>query len=277
MIDELTNIITGWLNQNGTIDFKVGKDYNRFKKPKNPSQKQVAKPTVFGVLMPLFSKIEPLAEVKTYELQQDLSLLVPCDLNGDFLAEYQQVADIISAFIDERTGADGVFESGGKTYDYVFLANQYTVGGVVYEPFTAVPISIPVTWQVSVGGVYDRNITFTLDGETVNASRYNIARERVQESETINGSSEVLSIINQQGIVYTFEFPLTKSPLSRKLFKDMISGAVGQTYDFTMTADFGDEQITTTNKVVSTTLQATAMVGSRVTINGTFVLSLDNE
>jgi|AGTN01.1.fsa_nt_gi hypothetical protein len=183
--------------------------------------RKLPKPIVDGILSSLQSTVVPVKSLNNFYIQLKLDILVPERLIG-------AAQSVLNAYIEANAGGAGIIGE----FAYIFNMNIPDVGTADIFPNVgeAVPISTTVFYQFIKDGVLSNNCHFSLDNEDVLFLDASISRSRINQTDNVENSEEMASLIPQQGLQFNATIPFLNKGNIKALVEEVNSGALGGTH-----------------------------------------------
>ena len=242
----------------------------------DPMRKKLPTPIVNGVLIAFPAQIAPLQGVKSFVMQQLLTIYAPvkpsAEVNG---VGIEEVMSVVNAFAESGAGLAGTMSDGENSYAYVFAPQLPSVGSEGWElGMPAIPVSISLAWQFIEGGVVGNNVKITVGGQAAVLLEGGFSRTRIADTNPREGSEEMTTVIGQQGLTLRVLVPYISGGVGQKLVTDALTGALDKTYAVT----YSDVVAFTDNAPFSALMVATNIAfsfnpGTTCSVDATFVLA----
>ena len=237
----------------------------------DPTRKKLPTPVVNGVLIAFPAQIVPLQGVKSFAMQQLLTVYAPvkpnAEVNGVGIEEVMSVAN---AFVESGAGLAGAMSDGENNYAYVLAPQLPSVGSEGWElGFAAIPVSISLAWQFIEGGIISNEIGITVNGQSLVLLDGGVVRTRVVETYSPVGGEGLVSAVAQQGLTLKITTPYLNAigSVALSLVQALWSGALAQSY----TVTYNDGTVSKSVEMVATEITENWSSGTVVSVTATFV------
>ena len=237
----------------------------------DPTRKKLPTPVVNGVLIAFPAQIVPLQGVKSFAMQQLLTVYAPvkpnAEVNGVGIEEVMSVAN---AFVESGAGLAGAMSDGENNYAYVLAPQLPSVGSEGRElGFAAIPVSISLAWQFIEGGIISNEIGITVNGQSLVLLDGGVVRTRVVETYSPVGGEGLVSAVAQQGLTLKITTPYLNAigSVALSLVQALWSGALAQSY----TVTYNDGTVSKSVEMVATEITENWSSGTVVSVTATFV------
>lgn len=242
----------------------------------DPTRKKLPTPIVNGVLIAFPAQIVPLQGVKSFAMQQLLTIYAPvkpsAEVNG---VGIEEVMTVVNAFAESGAGLAGTMTDGENSYAYVFAPQLPSVGSEGWDlGFAAIPVSISLAWQFIEGGVVGNNVKITVGGQEAVLLEGGFSRTRIADTNPREGSEEMTTVIGQQGLTLRVLVPYISGGVGQQLVTDALKGALDKTYAVTYTdgVAFTDSAPFAAD-MVTTGISFSFNPGTTCSVEATFVLA----
>lgn len=242
----------------------------------DPMRKKLPTPVVNGVLIAFPAQIVPLQGVKSFAMQQLLTVYAPVKPNAEVNSVgIEEVMSVVNAFAESGAGLAGAMSDGENNYAYVLAPQLPFVGSEGWElGMPAIPVSISLTWQFIEGGVVGNNVKITVGGQAAVLLEGGFSRTRIADTSPREGREEMTTVIGQQGLTLRVLVPYISGGVGQQLVTDTLTGALDKTYvvpysdgvAFTDSAPFAA-------LMVATNIAFSFNPGTTCSVDATFVLA----
>lgn len=237
----------------------------------DPMRKQLPTPIVNGVLIAFPAQIVPLQGVKSFAMQQLLTVYAPVKPNAEVNSVgIEEVMTVVNAFVESGAGKAGAMSDGENNYAYVLAPQLPSVGSEGWElGMPAIPVSISLAWQFIEGGIISNEIGITVNGQSLVLLDGGVVRTRVAETYSPVGGEELVSAVAQQGLTLRITTPYlnVSGSVALSLVQALWSGALAQSY----TVTYNDGTVSKSVEMVATEITENWSLGTVVSVTATFV------
>ena len=237
----------------------------------DPTRKKLPTPIVNGVLIAFPAQIVPLQGVKSFAMQQLLTIYAPVKPNAEVNSVgIEEVMSVVSAFAESGAGLAGAMSDGDNNYAYVLAPQLPSVGQESRDlGFFAIPISVSLSWQFILGGVVSNDVNITVDGQSVVLLDGGVTRTRILDTASLENNEEMSSAVSQQGISLRFIAPYlsTSGSVGLKLIQDLWGGALDVKYAVT----YNDGTVSNSFNMVASEITENFSAGTIVSVTATLV------
>ena len=237
----------------------------------DPTRKKLPTPVVNGVLIAFPAQIVPLQGVKSFAMQQLLTVYAPVKPNAEVNSVgIEEVMSVVNAFVESGAGKAGAMSDGENNYAYVLAPQLPSVGSEGWElGMPAIPVSISLAWQFIEGGIISNEIGITVNGQSLVLLDGGVVRTRVVETYSPVGGEELVSAVAQQGLTLKITTPYLNAigSVALSLVQALWSGALAQSY----TVTYNDGTVSKSVKMVATEITENWSSGTVVSVTATFV------
>ena len=237
----------------------------------DPTRKKLPTPIVNGVLIAFPAQIVPLQGVKSFAMQQLLTVYAPVKPNAEVNSVgIEEVMSVVNAFAESGAGLAGAMSDGENSYAYVLAPQLPSVGQESRDlGFFAIPISVSLTWQFILGGVVSNDVNITVDGQSVVLLDGGVTRTRILDTASLENNEEMSSAVSQQGISLRFTAPYlsTSGSVGLKLVQDLWGGALDVKYAVT----YNDGTVSNSFNMVASEITENFSAGTIVSVTATLV------
>lgn len=237
----------------------------------DPTRKKLPTPVVNGVLIAFPAQIVPLQGVKSFAMQQLLTVYAPVKPNADVNGVgIEEVMSVVNAFVESGAGKAGAMSDGENNYAYVLAPQLPSVGSEGWElGFAAIPVSISLAWQFIEGGIISNEIGITVNGQSLVLLDGGVVRTRVVETYSPVGGEGLVSAVAQQGLTLKITTPYLNAigSVALSLVQALWSGALAQSY----TVTYNDGTVSKSVEMVATEITENWSSGTVVSVTATFV------
>lgn len=237
----------------------------------DPTRKKLPTPVVNGVLIAFPAQIVPLQGVKSFAMQQLLTVYAPVKPNAEVNGVgIEEVMTVVNAFVESGAGKAGAMSDGENNYAYVLAPQLPSVGSEGWElGFAAIPVSISLAWQFIEGGIISNEIGITVNGQSLVLLDGGVVRTRVVETYSPVGGEELVSAVAQQGLTLKITTPYLNAigSVALSLVQALWSGALAQSY----TVTYNDGTVSKSVEMVATEITENWSSGTVVSVTATFV------
>ena len=242
----------------------------------DPTRKKLPTPIVNGVLIAFPAQIVPLQGVKSFALQQLLTIYAPvkpsAEVNG---VGIEEVMTVVNAFAESGAGLAGTMTDGENSYAYVFAPQLPSVGSEGWElGMPAIPVSISLAWQFIEGGVVGNNVKISVGGQEAVLLEGGFSRTRIADTNPREGSEEMTTVIGQQGLTLRVLVPYISGGVGQQLVTDALTGSLDKTYAVTYSDGVAFTDSTPfAADMVTTNIAFSFNPGTTCSVEATFVLA----
>lgn len=237
----------------------------------DPMRKKLPTPIVNGVLIAFPAQIVPLQGVKSFAMQQLLTVYAPVKPNAEVNSVgIEEVMSVVNAFVESGAGKAGAMSDGENNYAYVLAPQLPSVGSEGWElGMPAIPVSISLAWQFIEGGIISNEIGITVNGQSLVLLDGGVVRTRVAETYSPVGGEELVSAVAQQGLTLRITTPYlnVSGSVALSLVQALWSGALAQSY----TVTYNDGTVSKSVEMVATEITENWSLGTVVSVTATFV------
>lgn len=237
----------------------------------DPTRKKLPTPIVNGVLIAFPAQIVPLQGVKSFAMQQLLTVYAPVKPNAEVNSVgIEEVMSVVNAFVESGAGKAGAMSDGENNYAYVLAPQLPSVGSEGWElGMPAIPVSISLAWQFIEGGIISNEIGITVNGQSLVLLDGGVVRTRVAETYSPVGGEELVSAVAQQGLTLRITTPYlnVSGSVALSLVQALWSGALAQSY----TVTYNDGTVSKSVEMVATEITENWSLGTVVSVTATFV------
>lgn len=237
----------------------------------DPTRKKLPTPIVNGVLIAFPAQIVPLQGVKSFAMQQLLTVYAPVKPNAEVNSVgIEEVMTVVNAFVESGAGKAGAMSDGENNYAYVLAPQLPSVGSEGWElGMPAIPVSISLAWQFIEGGIISNEIGITVNGQSLVLLDGGVVRTRVAETYSPVGGEELVSAVAQQGLTLRITTPYlnVSGSVALSLVQALWSGALAQSY----TVTYNDGTVSKSVEMVATEITENWSLGTVVSVTATFV------
>lgn len=237
----------------------------------DPMRKKMPTPVVNGVLIAFPAQIVPLQGVKSFAMQQLLTVYAPVKPNAEVNSVgIEEVMSVVNAFVESGAGKAGAMSDGENNYAYVLAPQLPSVGREGWElGMPAIPVSISLAWQFIEGGIISNEIGITVNGQSLVLLDGGVVRTRVAETYSPVGGEELVSAVAQQGLTLRITTPYlnVSGSVALSLVQALWSGALAQSY----TVTYNDGTVSKSVEMVATEITENWSLGTVVSVTATFV------
>lgn len=237
----------------------------------DPTRKKLPTPVVNGVLIAFPAQIVPLQGVKSFAMQQLLTVYAPVKPNAEVNSVgIEEVMSVVNAFVESGAGKAGAMSDGENNYAYVLAPQLPSVGSEGWElGMPAIPVSVSLAWQFIEGGIISNEIGITVNGQSLVLLDGGVVRTRVVETYSPVGGEELVSAVAQQGLTLKITTPYLNAigSVALSLVQALWSGALAQSY----TVTYNDGTVSKSVKMVATEITENWSSGTVVSVTATFV------
>lgn len=237
----------------------------------DPMRKKLPTPIVNGVLIAFPAQIVPLQGVKSFAMQQLLTVYAPVKPNaGVNSVGIEEVMSVVNAFVESGAGKAGAMSDAENNYAYVLAPQLPSVGSEGWElGMPAIPVSISLAWQFIEGGIISNEIGITVNGQSLVLLDGGIVRTRVVETYSPVENEELVSSVVQQGLTLRITTPYlnVSGAVALSLVQALWSGALAQSY----TVTYNDGTVSKSVEMVATEITENWSSGTVVSVTATFV------
>lgn len=237
----------------------------------DPMRKKLPTPVVNGVLIAFPAQIVPLQGVKSFAMQQLLTVYAPVKPNAEVNSVgIEEVMSVVNAFVESGAGKAGAMSDGENNYAYVLAPQLPSVGSEGWElGFAAIPVSVSLAWQFIEGGIISNEIGITVNGQSLVLLDGGVVRTRVVETYSPVGGEELVSAAAQQGLTLKITTPYLNASgsVALSLVQALWSGALAQSY----TVTYNDGTVSKSVEMVATEITENWSSGTVVSVTATFV------
>lgn len=237
----------------------------------DPTRKKLPTPIVNGVLIAFPAQIVPLQGVKSFAMQQLLTVYAPVKPNADVNGVgIEEVMSVVNAFVESGAGKAGAMSDGENNYAYVLAPQLPSVGSEGWElGMPAIPVSVSLAWQFIEGGIISNEIGITVNGQSLVLLDGGVVRTRVVETYSPVGGEGLVSAVAQQGLTLKITTPYLNAigSVALSLVQALWSGALAQSY----TVTYNDGTLSKSVEMVATEITENWSSGTVVSVTATFV------
>lgn len=237
----------------------------------DPTRKKLPTPVVNGVLIAFPAQIVPLQGVKSFAMQQLLTVYAPVKPNAEVNSVgIEEVMSVVNAFVESGAGKAGAMSDGENNYAYVLAPQLPSVGSEGWElGMPAIPVGISLAWQFIEGGIISNEIGITVNGQSLVLLDGGVVRTRVAETYSPVGGEELVSAVAQQGLTLRITTPYlnVSGSVALSLVQALWSGALAQSY----TVTYNDGTVNKSVEMVATEITENWSLGTVVSVTATFV------
>jgi hypothetical protein len=237
----------------------------------DPMRKKLPTPVVNGVLIAFPAQIVPLQGVKSFAMQQLLTIYAPVKPNAEVNSVgIEEVMSVVNAFVESGAGKAGAMSDGENNYAYVLAPQLPSVGSEGWElGMPAIPVSISLAWQFIEGGIISNEIGITVNGQSLVLLDGGVVRTRVVETYSPVGGEGLVSAVAQQGLTLRITTPYLNAigSVALSLVQALWSGALAQSY----TVTYNDGTVSKSVEMVATEITENWSSGTVVSVTATFV------
>lgn len=237
----------------------------------DPTRKKLPTPIVNGVLIAFPAQIVPLQGVKSFAMQQLLTVYAPVKPNAEVNSVgIEEVMSVVNAFVESGAGKAGAMSDGENNYAYVLAPQLPSVGSEGWElGMPAIPVSISLAWQFIEGGIISNEIGITVNGQSLVLLDGGVVRTRVAETYSPVGGEGLVSAVAQQGLTLRITTPYlnVSGSVALSLVQALWSGALAQSY----TVTYNDGTVSKSVEMVATEITENWSLGTVVSVTATFV------
>lgn len=237
----------------------------------DPTRKKLPTPVVNGVLIAFPAQIVPLQGVKSFAMQQLLTVYAPVKPNAEVNSVgIEEVMSVVNAFVESGAGKAGAMSDGENNYAYVLAPQLPSVGSEGWElGMPAIPVSISLAWQFIEGGIISNEIGITVNGQSLVLLDGGVVRTRVVETYSPVGGEGLVSAVAQQGLTLKITTPYLNAigSVALSLVQALWSGALAQSY----TVTYNDGTVSKSVEMVATEITENWSSGTVVSVTATFV------
>lgn len=237
----------------------------------DPMRKKLPTPIVNGVLIAFPAQIVPLQGVKSFAMQQLLTVYAPVKPNAEVNSVgIEEVMSVVNAFVESGAGKAGAMSDAENNYAYVLAPQLPSVGSEGWElGMPAIPVSISLAWQFIEGGIISNEIGITVNGQSLVLLDGGIVRTRVVETYSPVENEELVSSVVQQGLTLRITTPYlnVSGAVALSLVQALWSGALAQSY----TVTYNDGTVSKSVEMVATEITENWSSGTVVSVTATFV------
>ena len=237
----------------------------------DPTRKKLPTPVVNGVLIAFPAQIVPLQGVKSFAMQQLLTVYAPVKPNAEVNSVgIEEVMSVVNAFVESGAGKAGAMSDGENNYAYVLAPQLPSVGSEGWElGFAAIPVSMSLAWQFIEGGIISNEIGITVNGQSLVLLDGGVVRTRVVETYSPVGGEGLVSAVAQQGLTLKITTPYLNAigSVALSLVQALWSGALAQSY----TVTYNDGTVSKSVDMVATEITENWSSGTVVSVTATFV------
>lgn len=237
----------------------------------DPTRKKLPTPIVNGVLIAFPAQIVPLQGVKSFAMQQLLTVYAPVKPNAEVNSVgIEEVMSVVNAFAESGAGLVGAMSDGENNYAYVLAPQLPSVGNEGWElGFAAIPVSMSLAWQFIEGGVISNEIGITVNGQNLVLLDGGVVRTRIVETYSPVGDEGLLNVVAQQGLTLKITTPYLNiaNAVSLALVQDLWGGSLAQSYS----VEYNDGTVTKSVEMVATEIAENWSSGTVVSVTATLV------
>ena len=237
----------------------------------DPTRKKLPTPVVNGVLIAFPAQIVPLQGVKSFAMQQLLTVYAPVKPNAEVNSVgIEEVMSVVNAFVESGAGKAGAMSDGENNYAYVLAPQLPSVGSEGWElGMPAIPVSVSLAWQFIEGGIISNEIGITVNGQSLVLLDGGVVRTRVVETYSPVGGEGLVSAVAQQGLTLKITTPYLNAigSVALSLVQALWSGALAQSY----TVTYNDGTVSKSVEMVATEITENWSSGTVVSVTATFV------
>lgn len=237
----------------------------------DPMRKKLPTPIVNGVLIAFPAQIVPLQGVKSFAMQQLLTVYAPVKPNAEVNSVgIEEVMSVVNAFVESGAGKAGAMSDGENNYAYVLAPQLPSVGSEGWElGMPAIPVSVSLAWQFIEGGIISNEIGITVNGQSLVLLDGGVVRTRVSETYSPVGGEELVSAVAQQGLTLRITTPYlnVSGSVALSLVQALWSGALAQSY----TVAYNDGTVSKSVEMVATEITENWSLGTVVSVTATLV------
>lgn len=237
----------------------------------DPTRKKLPTPIVNGVLIAFPAQIVPLQGVKSFAMQQLLTVYAPVKPNAEVNSVgIEEVMSVVNAFAESGAGFVGAMSDGENNYAYVLAPQLPSVGNEGWElGFAAIPVSMSLAWQFIEGGVISNEIGITVNGQNLVLLDGGVVRTRIVETYSPVGDEGLLNVVAQQGLTLKITTPYLNiaNAVSLALVQDLWGGSLAQSYS----VEYNDGTVTQSVEMVATEIAENWSSGTVVSVTATLV------
>lgn len=274
---QIANEIESRLNEiaagaNLPFAFRIYANIGEYKAAEEDStRKKLPTPIVNGVLIAFPAQIVPLQGVKSFAMQQLLTVYAPVKPNAEVNSVgIEEVMSVVNAFVESGAGKAGAMSDGENNYAYVLAPQLPSVGSEGWElGMPAIPVSISLAWQFIEGGIISNEIGITVNGQSLVLLDGGVVRTRVVETYSPVGGEGLVSAVAQQGLTLRITTPYlnVSGSVALSLVQALWSGALAQSY----TVTYNDGTVSKSVEMVATEITENWSLGTVVSVTATFV------